>query len=94
MQAIETKCLGFTKTKGKRIKASNPLNISVTISYDYELEDDENHREAARAFMRKMGWCGEMHGGRTRNGMAWVLVSNDSLCILEKPDDRMKEFVG
>ena len=83
MQAIETKCLGATDRMGKRIKASNAFNKSVTISYDYGLEADENHCEAARAFMRKMGWHGEMHGGSTKNGMAWVFVSDDSLCILE-----------
>jgi len=83
MQAIETKCIGPTNHQGKRVKASNQFNKSVTIGYDYGLEDDANHQVAARAFMRKMGWRGEMHGGSTRNGMAWVFVSDDSLCILE-----------
>jgi len=84
MQSIETKCLEETDRKGKRVRASNPFNKSVTISYDYGLEDDANHQVAARAFMRKMGWHGKMHGGSTRNGMAWVFVSDGSLCILEE----------
>ena len=83
MQAIETKYLSATNCKGSRIKATHQGNVkSVTVDYDHALNLDENHHEAAKALMRKLNWKGEMHGGSTRAGMAWVFVSEDSLMIL------------
>lgn len=82
MQAIETKYLGATNYKGSRIKATHQGNVqSVTVGYDHALNIDGNHHAAAKALMRKLKWTGEMHGGATKTGMAWVFVNDDSLMI-------------
>jgi hypothetical protein len=51
-QAIETKYLGPTNTKGSRVKAKSPAG-SVTISWDYGLNTRDNHRAAAEALAAK-----------------------------------------
>jgi hypothetical protein len=51
-QAITTKVLHATKTKGTRIKASCERG-SVTISYPYELSHDDVHIKAATDLVRK-----------------------------------------
>jgi len=83
MQTIETKKLGATDHKGARIKATHNGNVhTVTTGYNHALNLDENHQDAARQLMHKLKWDGEMHGGSTKTGMAWVFVGDNSLCIL------------
>jgi hypothetical protein len=55
MQAIITKYLGPTNTKGSRIKATCAAG-SLTRSYDNGLDSDGNHRAVAEALCVKMGW--------------------------------------
>lgn len=55
MQAVETKFLGPTDFRGARVKASAEAG-TVTVSWDYALDVDENHDAAARALIVKMGW--------------------------------------
>lgn len=55
MQAIITKYLGPTDTRGSRIKATAAAG-SVTLSYDCALDSDGNHRAAAEALCVKLGW--------------------------------------
>ena len=57
MQAITTKFIGPTNTRGSRIKASAYAG-SITVGYSHELNSDENHRAAAEALCAKMGWPG------------------------------------
>ena len=82
MKAIETKYLGCTNSRGSRIKAiaeGGDRPHSVTLSYDHELNGDENHEAAAWALVIKMGWTWEtMFGGGTRDGMAWICGSEYS----------------
>ena len=47
MQAIQTKYLPATNTRGSRIKATCERG-SITIPYPYDLSGDEVHREAVR----------------------------------------------
>ena len=54
-QAITTKYIGATDTKGARVKATNGYD-SVTIPYASDLEPGEAHRKAARAFCDKFGY--------------------------------------
>lgn len=54
-QAIITKYLGPTDTKGSRFKAPCSAG-SVTVSYDYSLGSTENHQAAAQALCEKLGW--------------------------------------
>lgn len=55
MQAITTKFLTVTDTKGARIKATAEAG-SVTVSYDHALNAEGNHVAAAKALCKKMGW--------------------------------------
>lgn len=66
MQAIRTKYLGPTNTRGARIKATCEAG-SLTISYLYHLSTNDMHRKAAFELMEKLGWnpkvlhTGELH---------------------------------
>ena len=55
LQAIETKYLGPTNTKGSRIKATC-RGGSVTIGYRSELNSDENHALAAIKLAENLNW--------------------------------------
>lgn len=58
MQAITTKYLPATNTKGARIKATCEAG-SVTISYPYSGDEQNTHWQAAQALIAKLGWWGE-----------------------------------
>lgn len=55
MQAIITKYVGPTNTRGSRIKAMAEAG-SVTVHYDDALTSTANHAEAAMALVRKFKW--------------------------------------
>ena len=61
-QAIETRYLGPTNTKGGRVKATAWAG-SVTVPYDHALNADENHRAAAMALAAKCAERAEQYGG-------------------------------
>jgi hypothetical protein len=66
MQAIQTKYLGVTNTKGSRIKATCAAG-SITIPYPHELgQGQPAHRKAAEALVAKLGWSvhGALLGGQ------------------------------
>jgi len=65
MQLIFTKFLPPTNTKGPRIKAYRRGDVSVTVAFNYEADQRDNHLSAARALMKKIGWRGalELAGG-------------------------------
>lgn len=63
MQAIITKYLGPTNTKGSRIKASCAAG-SVTIDYPDELSGIDCHAKAAYALLAKMHWGYKLVGGQ------------------------------
>ena len=72
MQAIVTKYIPPTDTKGPRIKAT-AMAGSVIIRYDHELSHDEPFRKAAQALCAKFGWDWQMIGGGLPDGsMVWV----------------------
>ena len=72
MQAIVTKYIGPTNTKGARIKAT-AMAGSVTISYDYANDHEWPFRKAAQALCDKFGWDWEMTGGSLPDGsIVWV----------------------
>lgn len=73
-KAIETKYHGPTDNRGSRIIASDSDGNRVIMSYRSELNGDENHKAAAYALRDKMGWDGELIGGSTKAGMAWVFA--------------------
>lgn len=57
MQAITTKFIGPTNTRGTRIKARCTAG-SVTVSWDWKLDSRENHVVAAQALLEKLEWSG------------------------------------
>lgn len=76
MQAIETKYLCPTNTRGARIKATCEAG-SVTISYLYDLSGQACHRQAAEALRDKLGWSGDLLGGCLPSGNYCFVFDND-----------------
>lgn len=70
MQAIETKYLSATNSRGSRIKASCAAG-SVTIPYPHELSGQAVYRLAAETLVKKLGWnhpnYGKLIGGCLQN---------------------------
>lgn len=69
LQGIVTKFLGPTNSRGSRIKATSASGISVTIPTDYELTDEENHKKAAVALIKKLGWESQLKTGMSCGGL-------------------------
>lgn len=74
MKAIETKYFGPSNVRGSRIIASDLDNNKVIKGYDHTLNIDGNHKAAAYALRDKMGWKGDLIGGATKAGFAWVFT--------------------
>lgn len=62
MQAIQTRYLSPTNSRGARIKATCAAG-SITISYPYDLSGQAVHRKAAEALVSKLGWVDPHYGG-------------------------------
>lgn len=77
-QAIETKYLAPTNTRGARIKAAARAG-SVTISYPHELNTDQAHAKAAWALVNKLGWVEvkRLHQGTLPNGNNCFVIQYD-----------------
>ena len=79
MKTIETYRLGPTNYRGSRIKAvDTDSHNSVILPWNYE-DDDQNHRDACLALLRKMYWRGDMVGGGTKRGKVWVFLKDDRI---------------
>jgi len=76
-QAITTKYIGPTNTRGSRIKASAAAG-SITISYDDSLNTEHAHTKAAMALVNKFGWPGTYYIGGMPNDKGYVFVSGES----------------
>jgi len=73
MQAITTKYLGPSVTRGARIKATcSGGGLSVTIPRDFARDLNIDHAAACRALCQRLGWTGRLVGGHTKGGMVWV----------------------
>ena len=79
MQAIQTKYLGATNTKGSRIKATAAAG-SIVISYPHELSGQAVHRAAAEQLVKKLGWdqpsYGPLVGGCLPDGSYCFVFDN------------------
>lgn len=73
-QAIETRYLGPTNTKGGRIKATAWAG-SVTVPYDHALSLEDNHRAAAMALVSKLQWQGTFAQGGNAKGDGYYFVN-------------------
>ena len=75
MQAIQTKYIGPTNTRGSRIKAySEGFPRGVIVSYDHSLNIEGNHDAACRAFVEAKGWHGAWVRGGSADGRGNVYV--------------------
>lgn len=83
MQAIQTKFLGPTNTKGSRIRATCWLT-SVTVEWDYSLSVEENHKAAIDALVDKLNKGRIMEG----NSKLWQVAA-----IGESVDGRGKTAI-
>lgn len=73
MQAIVTKYLGATDSRGSRIIARADAG-SVTVAWDYAIDDDANHRAAAEALCARLGWKGKLACGGMPPKSAYACV--------------------
>ena len=83
MQAIKTKYIGPTNTRGSRIQASCEAR-TIYVPYNYALDSDGNHRAACEALLLAMGWTADqsaryadMVGGWHDNACYWVFANSD-----------------
>ena len=69
---IATKWFGPTDHNGSRIQAKSSTGRSILMPYRYELNVDENHREAFSLLCDQLGWDKLGWNGR------WFAVSTDT----------------
>lgn len=85
MQTISTKYFGPTDHRGSRIKASKSYGKNVYWhDYDYSMNTEENHREAAKQLLIKLNWesvSGSWIMGGTKDGYIFVNNSETFYCI-------------
>lgn len=76
LQAILTKYMGATNTRGSRIRATSASGENVSVPLDYSLNTEDAHAAAAQALMDKMKWSADWDWvqGSTKDGYAFVLV--------------------
>ena len=55
MQAIQVKYISATNTKGSRTKAFC-YSGSITVPYNYSLDEEDRAMEAGYALIEKLGW--------------------------------------
>jgi hypothetical protein len=70
-QAIATKFLGPTNTRGARVRATCEAR-SVLVPWNYALGVSENHDAAARALITRLGWQGTWIQGCLRDVFVYV----------------------
>ena len=55
LQAIQTKYLGPTDSKGSRVKAYCQAGC-VTVDWLHNLNSEQNHKRAVMQLIKKLGW--------------------------------------
>ena len=74
MQAIRTRYYGATNSRGARIIATAEAG-SIVMPYDYALDAELNHRNAAELLMQRFNWQGVYRGGWFDDAYYWVAQS-------------------
>ena len=75
MDAIQTKKLSATNTRGTRIKATL-VGEAITVSYNYAISDVSNHRAAALALLEKL-YALDTQAGMKINRWRWKLATGE-----------------
>jgi hypothetical protein len=85
-QAILTRYLGPTNTKGSRVRATAQAG-SVTIAWNDEADTDANHRIAAEFLASMYGWLrkNRLEGGALPDGKSYAFV------LIELPKEAQTE---
>lgn len=73
VQAITTRYIGPSNTRGSRIKARAAAG-SITIPLDDSLGVEARHAKAAEALARKFGWHGQWFQGGSPDETGYVFV--------------------
>lgn len=68
MQAIVTKYLGPTDHRGSRVVAKCQAG-KLTLGWDDALDSDDNHRAAAMALVKRLGWDAPCYGTWVRGSL-------------------------
>lgn len=92
MQAIITKYLGPTNTKGSRIKATCAAG-SITKGYDNALDSDENHRAVAEALCKKLGWVSSPNNLYTSLAQGQLPNGDNVFTFIPKEYEKAKQAV-
>lgn len=82
MQAIHTKYIGASNTRGSRIKAYTNSGFSATISYPHELSYELAHFEAVKELVKKhkLEWqLDDMRFGDSADGKGYVFCFANSI---------------
>lgn len=79
-QAIVTKYLGPTNSRGSRVKATASAG-SITLAWNDALNQDDNHLAAALFLQHKFNWTGRLFcGGLPNSGdRVYVLIEFEQL---------------
>ena len=83
MQYIKTRYLPATNNTGSRIKATASNGQTLTISYDYELNEEPLHAQAALRLAARLGWSAEYAAGAGDDGYVFVPVTSANTYSLE-----------
>lgn len=68
MQAIQTKYFGPGNVRGSRFRAACDAG-TITVPYDHALNAEDNHRAAAAALAKKLGWTSPEYGKLVCGGL-------------------------
>ena len=82
-QAIQTKFIGPTNTKGSRVKAWADAG-ALTLSWNHRHNPEQNHKLAAETLARKLGWSGVWNGGSApgdSSGYVFVLADETAFTV-------------
>jgi len=92
-QAITTKYIGPTNSRGSRVKAKAAAG-SIIIPWDDGLDVNDNHKRAAMALANKFGWTGKLAEGGlpSGDGNVYVMVNGDTFPI-EKVSVKLRRIV-
>jgi len=83
MQYIKTRYLPATNNTGSRIKATASNGVSLTIAYDYSLNEEPLHAQAALRLAARLGWSAEYAAGAGDDGYVFVPVTYANTYSLE-----------
>ena len=83
MQYIKTRYLQPTDNKGSRIKATASNGQTLTIPYDYALNEEPLHAKAALELAAHLGWSAEYAAGAGDDGYVFVPVTYANTYKLE-----------